>query len=367
MAEQAATSRPSDRGGPATWWLAIALLAPASWAWAQSPSVAPISIVATPNPNVFPLLLALDRQPQLPVRLLAVADGAGIDRAFAEQGADAVLAMTATIAAKAAAGAVPPLRLLDIALWRGFTAMVRGDVAARTLADLKGKGYIISGPTTGGRTGGPDLLFEAALARSGLKPEDLKLCYLPVKAGVDWLMTGKPLGDHANCEPDKDLPAAGMLMVEPGVSGLTLMSRLPFKPKVDARIDIEPIFTGFKTWPARQLPLGGLAMRVSTLQDPARAAAVSQVRAAYAAAIDEINAARGQTLVRMALARRIASRFDAHFGAFGLELPVLALANALGDERLVFRHDLTVAAVSEELDRLLTEIIRRKPPASLTH
>lgn len=331
---------------------------------AQTPPARPIVVVATPNPTVFPLLLALERQPQLPVKLLAVADGADLDRAFAEQGADAILAMTPTIAAKVAGGAVPPLRLTDIGLWRGFTAMVMGDVPARTLADLKGRGFILSGPTTGGRDGGPDLLFRAAMARSGLKPDDLKICHLPVKVGVDWLLGRKPLGDHANCEPDKDVPAAGILLVEPAVSGLAMMSRMPFKPKVDARIDLEPIFTGFKAWPADQLPHGGLAVRISTLDDKARADAVRQLRTAYAAAIDEINAARGASFARLRLARTIASSFDRYFGRMGLELPQFALATALGDQRLVFRHDLSVDAVSGDLARLLDEVVPRKMPPS---
>lgn len=346
-------------------WLGAALLGMTTLSHAQTPGLRPIVVVATPNPNVFPLLLALERQPQLPVTLLAVADGAGFDKAFVEQGADAMLAMTATIAAKVAGGAVPPLRLTDIALWRGFTAMVMADVPARTLANLKGKGFILSGPTTGGRDGGPDLLFQAALARSGLKPDDLKLCHLPVKVGVEWLMEHKPLGDHANCEPDKDIPAVGMLLVEPAVSGLALMSRMPFKPKVDARIDIEPIFSGFKAWPADQLPHGGMAVRDSTLADPSRQEALRLLRAAYAAAIDEINAARDQPIARLRLARTISSSFDRRFGGMGLELPSFALASALGDQRLMFRRDLSVNGVGEDLARFLEEVVKRKLPSSL--
>lgn len=324
----------------------------------------PINVVATPNPNVFPLLLALERQPQLPVKLQVVADGAGLDKAFAEHGAEAVLAMTTTLASKVASGAVPALRLTDVTLWRGFTAVVMGDVPARTLADLKGRGFILSGPTTGGKGGGPDLLFHAALARSGLKPDDLKMCYLPVTQGVEWLMQHKPLGEHANCEPDKDVAAAGMLLVEPAVSGLTLMSRLPFKPRVDARIDIEPIFTGFKAWPSGEFPHGGLALRIGTLNDKSREAQVRQLRSAYAAAIDEINAARDGSIARLGLARTISKGFERHYGKLGLKLPALALANALGDKRLVYRHDLATDAIHDDLARLLDEIVGPKIPAS---
>lgn len=345
--------------------LAGLLISVVSPSGAQTSATPPIKVVATPNPNVFPLLLALARQPQLPVTLLAVADGADLDLAFAQQGADAVLAMTTTIASKMVSGAMPPLRLTDVTMWKGMTAMVMADNPARTLADLKGQGFILSGATTGGRKGGPDLLFQAALARSGLKPDDMKTCYLPVMVGVDWLTQRKPLGDHANCEPDKDVPAAGVLLVEPAVSGLTLMSHMPFKPKVDARIAIEPIFRGFKAWPANQLPHGGLAVRIATLDDKTRASAVRQLRTAYAAAIDEINAARGSPVARLSLARTISIGFKQYFGKLGLNVPTLALSSALGEDRLVFRHDLTVGAISEDLARWLDEVVGSTIPSSL--
>ena len=344
--------------------LAMGLIGRVPVAYAQTSASSPVVVVATPNPNVFPLLLAMARNPNLPVKLVAVADGAGIDTAFATQNADAVLAMTSTIAAKVASGKVPPLRLTDATLWRGFTVMVMGDVPAPALADLKGRGFIISGPTSGGQGGGPDLLFQAAMKRSGLAADDLKICYLPVKTGVDWLMNRKPLGDHANCEPDKDVPAAGMLLVEPAVSGLTLMSRLPWKPRVDARIPIEPIFSGFKAWPANQLPHGGLAVRVATLDDTSRAAAVLQVRQAYAAAIDEINAAHGSAIARYRLARVVSSGFKEHFGSFGLDLPALALANSLSEQALLYRRDLAVPALAGDLEKFLTEVVGRSLPAS---
>lgn len=344
--------------------LALALTGRVPVAFAQASVSSPVVVVATPNPNVFPLLLAMARNPNLPVKLVAVADGAGIDTAFVTQNADAVLAMTSTIAAKVASGKVPPLRLTDATLWRGFTVMVMGDVPAPALADLKGRGFIISGPTSGGQGGGPDLLFQAAMKRSGLAPDDLKICYLPVKAGVDWLMNRKPLGDHANCEPDKDVPAAGMLLVEPAVSGLTLMGRLPWKPRVDARIPIEPIFSGFKAWPANQLPHGGLAVRIAVLDDKSRASAVQQVRQAYAAAIDEINAAHGSAIARYRLARVVSSGFKQHFGSFGLDLPALALANSLSDQALLYRRDLAVPALGGDLEKFLTEVVGRSLPAS---
>lgn len=325
----------------------------------------PIVVAATPNPNVFPLLLAMRRQPALPVRLIAVGDGAGLDGAFAAQRADAVVALTPTIASRVASGALPPLRLTDIALWRGATVMVMGDVPARTLGDLKGRGFIVSGPTSGGRGGGADLLLRAALARQGLRPDDLKLCYIAVRAGADWLLRRRPLGEHPNCEPEKDVAADAMLLVEPAAAALALLSRLPSKPKVDARLPLEPAFGAYRSWAAGELPLGGLAVRTSTLADAARAPALRAVREAYAAAIDEINAARESTFARWLLAREIAASFERHFASFGLELPALAFAGALGDGRLRYRRDVPVDAVRDDLSRWLAEVLGREPPQAL--
>jgi hypothetical protein len=309
------------------------------------------------------LLLALARHPDLPVTLLAVPDGEGIDRAFREQGGEALLALTPTAAAKVASGALPPLQLMDVTLWRGFSAVVMKSAPVRTLADLKGRGFIVSGPTTGGRGGGPDLLFRAALARSGLGVDDLLLCYLPVRQGAEWLMQQRPLGDHANCEPEKDVPAVGMLLVEPAVSGLTLMARLPWNPGADARFDLESVFTGFASWPAGQFPLGGLAVRSSVVAAPGRVAALAALRGAYAEAIDEIDAARDHPLDRLLLARTIAAGFARHYAATGLDLPVIALDVALSDGRLRYRHDLAVAAIRGDLARAMAEVIGRDLPS----
>lgn len=57
-------------------------------------AAAPLRVVATPNPNVFPLLLALARQPALPAVLVPIADGAQIDSTFSAGQGDTLLAMT---------------------------------------------------------------------------------------------------------------------------------------------------------------------------------------------------------------------------------------------------------------------------------
>lgn len=119
--------------------------APATATPAASAPVA-LRIVATPNPNVFPLLLAMARQPSLPVTLVPIADGAQIDTTFAAGQGDALLAMNYTTAKKVITGKVPDLQLLRVNLWRGFSELTVSGAAVTNFSQLVGKGLLVSAP-----------------------------------------------------------------------------------------------------------------------------------------------------------------------------------------------------------------------------
>lgn len=115
---------------------------------AVAPSSAkPMRLVSTPNPNVFPLLLAKARNPSLPVQLLAVATGADIDTAFAAGDAEALLSMTYTAAQKVTSGKVPELQLAQSYFWRGFWQVSPSAAGVKGFADLVGKGVLVSQST----------------------------------------------------------------------------------------------------------------------------------------------------------------------------------------------------------------------------
>jgi hypothetical protein len=324
-----------------------------------------IVLAFTPNPTVFPLLLALDKEPDLPVRLMPVPGGEELDHVLRTGDADGAFIMTATLAGKVSAGAWPPMRLTDVVLWKGFSVVVPRDANVQNLADLRGLGVLQSGPTSGGKGGGPDLLFRAALKRVGLLPDDVRSCYMPVMVAVDWFMAGKPLGDHANCEPDKDLPATGLLLVEPATSGVVMLGRMPFKPAVEARLPLEPVFTGFTTWPAGELPLGGLAMRANVMVDRDRQAAFDRVRQAYLAAADDLGRSDHSAATRLEQARTIAKMFNRYFEAQGLTLGPLALSTALAHGSLLFKQGTPVALMQVELTRWLAELTGKPMPTSV--
>ncbi|HQT25472.1 MAG TPA: hypothetical protein PLK99_02590, partial [Burkholderiales bacterium] len=84
--------------------LAIALLL-----WCGDAISTPLRVVSTPNPNVFPLLLAMSENPGLPVTLVPVATGNDIVNAFSSGLGDALLSMTYAAAQDVVTGKVPRL------------------------------------------------------------------------------------------------------------------------------------------------------------------------------------------------------------------------------------------------------------------
>lgn len=318
----------------------------------------PLQIAATPNPNVFPLLIALHDHPDLPVRLIPVKNSAGIDAAF-KQGADGVLAMTYAIVQRASDGRVPDLALAGVYFWRGFFEMTGPEV--HRFEDLKGKGLIVSGPVTGGKGGAPDMLFHAALARAGASPADFSVCYLPVMQGVKLLQSGKPMNSNPACQGA--MPAAGILLVEPASSGLILKSSLSLGATVHRGIDVQRLFGGYTAWQPDELPHGGFAIRRSALNDPVKREQYAAFMQAYREAIDKINHADGM-FSRMRLGRIVSGGMDHYFGQYQTDLPAMVVAKAIGNGAMRFRDDRALASIQGDVARFLLEVLKKQalPP-----
>jgi hypothetical protein len=320
----------------------------------------PLQIVATPNPNVFPLLVALDDNPNLPVRLIPVKDSQGINTAL-DKGADGVLAMTYTIAQKVVTGTEPDLELQGVYFWRGFFEMTVADV--HSFQDLKGKGLIVSGPTSGGNGGGPDIFFQAALLRAGLFPEDFNLCYLPVMQGVALLESGKPMNTEKTCQGGDS--AAGILLVEPASSGLKFKSSMSFgtEKTVHRGIDLQTLFSGFSAWKPDELPHGGFAIRREVLVNPVKKSQLAAFVKAYKAAIDKINHADGM-FARYRLGRVISRGISQYYGQYKMDLPALVVAKAIKNGEMRFRTDRPLVSIQANLDSFLKEVLNTQmiPP-----
>lgn len=333
---------------------------------ADNPNAAPLRIVSTPNSNVFPLLLAMARQPALPATLVPIADGAQIDSTFAAGQGDALLAMTYTMAKKVVTGKVPDLQLLRVNLWRGFSALAPSSAAVTNFSQLVGKGLLVSGPASGGKGGGPDLIFQAAIKRAGYTMADFKVCYLPVMQAAPMLAEQQPMNSNTACDPSFDFPPTALSMVEPAATGIilqTLMATSSSAVKLERAIDLQTLFTGYHAWPASQLPHGGFGVLGTVLDAPTRQVTLSAVIKAYDAAVQEI--ATATTLQkRLEIAQIISAGITQYYGNLGLSLPAPVIAVALSNKELVVRGDLSLAAVKTDLNLFLTEVVGSAPPAT---
>lgn len=319
---------------------------------AQTAPAAAIGVASAPNPHVFPLLLAMEREPNLPVRLLPIAESRQADALLTSGEAAAMLAMTYIGVRKRMSGAAPDLRLHSIFFWRGFYQVAGEDV--RTFADLRGRTVVVSGPLGAGRGGGGDIIFQAAARRQGIDPmADLTVEYLPVSEGIERVASGV---------------AAGITLPSPGSTGLVtraLMARRPvmaamarargFDPRpsvpLAAHIDFQQVFSGFASFPAGQLPLGGLHATERALADAAARAKVDAVAAAYAQAAELLVRDPG------AHAERTTAAFSRYFQPLGASGPsAMLLARAIESGDLVYRSDIAPDMVRADFAAWLAEL-----------
>ena len=313
-----------------------------------------LGIASAANPHVLPLLLAISLDPNLPVRLIPIAESVDADALFGSGQADGLLAMTYIGARKRISGAIPDLRLHSIATWRGFFEVVPEGVAS--FADLRGKTVIVSGPIGSGKDGGGDVIFQAAARRQGIVPgHDLLVEYMPAQQGIARVASGQ---------------ASGITMPSPGNTGMVLRSQMAQKPIAHAlmrlrgkgdmnvpltsAIDFQRIFSGFASFPDGQLPLGGLHVSERALASPAKRAKIDRIARGYANAVAAFMADPGGH------ADAIASAYDLHFGPIGGGAPpAMLLPRSVKAGDLIYRRDITVGAVRADLSAWLGELLGR--------
>jgi len=320
-----------------------------------------LRIASTPNPNIFPLLVALSDDPTLPVEIVPVARSTEVDLKFSKGQVDGLLAMTYTIAEKVTSGKVPDLRLVYVALWKSFDEITYKQDHIRSFSDLRGKGLIVAGPTSGGENGGPDLIFQAALKRSGMTMSDVHVCYLPVMEAGKLLKTHAPLNSNSQCDASLTMPASGISLVEPAATGLVMqmMIPIPWGQSMERSISFESIFTGFSAWPQDQLPHGGLSLLGVVLDNPEKSQMVNRVLTAYKLAAKKISSAKGFSA--FLIARTISEGIKKNFQAYNLELPVSVVTVAIDQGDLLFRADATTD-MEIDINRFITEVVGSAPP-----
>lgn len=334
-----------------------------------SAATAALRIAATPNPNVFPLLIAMSQVSNLPVTLVPVATAGDAMTALNNGSADALLSMTYTAAQAVTSGKVPSLELVSVNFWDGFSMLAPASAKIGSFSDLVGKGVLVSGPTSGGKGSGPDLIFQAAAKRAGLTASSFNLCYLPVMQATPMLLNQQSMNSNSACDTTFSQAPTAISLVEPAATGLVMdsMASTYSSGKIAKAINYQILFTGYATWPQSQLPHGGLSIMASVINDSTRQAQIQTVLNAYRAAADSIMAAKGNLATMSALSTTISNGITTYYGQYGLSLPAQAISGSLTSGDLVFRTDLPISNIQSDLTNFLTEIIGTTPPATFFH
>ena len=355
--------------------LLTALLLATGWSSATaasgqtSGSAVTVDVAATPNPNVFPLLLAMSENPSLSVNLIPVSTSGEAATALAAGQADALLSMTYVAAQDVTTGQVPDLELVSVNFWNGFYMMAPRSAHVSDFASLIGHGVLVAGPTSGGKGGGPDLIFQAAVKRAGLSASSFDVCYLPVMQAVPMLMQQQPMNANPACNPDYSEAPAALSLVEPAATGLVMdsMTSTTRSGMIVRAINYQSLFTGYAEWPQDELPHGGISVRGAALASPAGRARVEAFVAAYRAAADQMINATRSPIELMRISKTISAGITRYYGQYGLSIPPAVIAAALATGHLVYRTDLSVNDIHGDLNSFLTEVVGSQPPASFYH
>ncbi len=334
-------------------------------------SATPVSldVAATPNPNVFPLLLAMSENPSLAVNLLPVTTSGAAATELASGAADALLSMTYVAAQDVTTGQVPDLQLVSVNFWNGFYMMAPRGAHVTGFASLVGHGVLVAGPTSGGKGGGPDLIFQAAARRAGYSVSSFDVCYLSVMQAVPLLLQQQPMNASSACDPEYSEAPMALSLVEPAATGLVMdsMSSTTQSGLVVRAISFQSLFTGYAEWPQDELPHGGISVRGSVLASPAGRVRVNAFVTAYRAAVDEMMNATRNPIRLMRISEAISAGITRYYGQYGLSVPPVVVAAALASGHLVYRTDLSVNDIHGDLNSFLTEVVGSEPPASFYH
>lgn len=298
-----------------------------------------ISIVSTPNPNIFPLLLALADNPSLKVKIIPVAEGSDLTAKLISGDADGMTSMSYIAAKQVTTGKVPDLQIHSIVYWSGFYEIANNSV--NNFNDLRGKKLIISGPVGNGQNGGPDIIFKAVMKRLALVPGvDFQLEYLPLAQGTDKINTGQ---------------ADAILLAEPAGTGMVLFNMMN-QNSLKKAVNLQSIFNNFTGWPLGQMPVGGLSFKSSVLNNAAKKTTFNLVKQAY-----ELKAAQLMN-GNISDMQKVADKFNALYGSMLPQpLPYLIIKRAIAEGSLVYRNDKPVQTIKSELDRWIVELLGSSP------
>jgi hypothetical protein len=257
-------------------------------------------------------------------------------------------------------GAIPDLQLLQITTWRGFFAMAAP--AIKSFKQLRGKTIVVSGPVGNGKGGGGDVIFQAVARRQGVDPtKELNVVYEPVAQGIQRVLEGR---------------AEAITLPGPASTGMIMRSRFSQSPigtifdglfgddtesarvrpddRVARAIDFQTAFSGFRSFPSGQLPLGGLHATQRALDNERKRTALQLIGSAYVRAASKLMSSPTQ------YAGVVSAEFEKRFASTGAQAPpprVIVGAIAAGD--LVYRGDIGAKQIETDLMPWLAELVGR--------
>ena len=288
-----------------------------------------LRVAVLPNPNMVPLLVALEQQgAEMRVELVPVPGVPELAAALQGRRADVALFFGATGARLYNKGALADLRLWSVNVWRALYLVALPEVDG--LDDLVGKKILASFPG-----GAPDLVMRAAMRQAGYDPDaDFAIEYLPPDQVKQMLLAGK--GDAALL-PE---PQASALMGKAEAQGLDL----------EAVTDLQGGL-GADAWPDGLIPLGATFTIQAVVDDAACRAALERFEEAY-------RQAGAHAMAHPDEAGEIVERAYARY--FGGQMPARTVATAIRSGRLVFESR-PATELRPDLDRFLEEIVGQAP------
>lgn len=288
-----------------------------------------IRVVSPPNPNAFPLFVAMDaaQETNLNIEFLPVPGVAEVADALHGGQADVALFFSAAGAKLYNGERLPNIRLWDVNIWNGVYLVTAPDV--ESLADLQGKTILASF-----QGGAPDLLMRAVMTAQGFDPDtDFDIQYMPATQARQLLIAGR--GDAA-------------LLPEPAAS--QTIARAQQDDRTLSTLDLQADFES-ETWDAGFAPLGGVFVLQSTLDDPERRPAFDAFVALYEDASDRMND-EAETVAPL-----VSAGFDEYFGA---DIPAPMIATILESGSLTFESR-AVSDLRPDLDDFLAQIVGKAP------
>jgi NitT/TauT family transport system substrate-binding protein len=294
-----------------------------------------LTVVSPPNPNVFPLLLAMKDYPELNIELIPVPGGSAVPTALQDGTAVATTIYSYIMANHVVSGAVPDLTFAAVTMWSNFYIVSHPGISS--LSDLTGKKLIVSGPNGSGENGAPGKIIRAALKRVGLEPGmDLTVEYLPLDEGLETISSGN---------------ADAILLAEPAATGYIMKSYLEAND-LQITVNLQSAFTGFEQWHSNELPLGGIGVVSSFLEEEAKKQQFDEVIEAYKSSAVKIM--QGNINDLMVISEGLNTYF-------GFELPAPAILKSINEGRLKYKTDTAIEDIKTDLDKFIIEVLGESP------